>query len=133
MVFEQQNVGRSHLEVSKANKVNHALHDGSIQENNVVNGGPNAQIAPRSQACNIILHDKISEADYLSEENTGKNTTDVQKCGSSVSVPSSAQDGDGKGATKISNKESFRDTSEVVAAAERAERGGAGAAFRIVD
>ena len=81
MVFEQQNVGRSHLEVSKANKVNQALHDGSIQENNVVNGGPNAQIAPSSQPCNITLHDKISEADYLSEENTGKNRSDVQKCG----------------------------------------------------
>ncbi|PUZ68724.1 hypothetical protein GQ55_2G051700 [Panicum hallii var. hallii] len=111
MVCEQQNVDRSHLEVSSSNKLNQALHDGSIQESNVANGGPNAQIAPRSQPCNVTLHDKISEADYLSEENTGKNRTDVQKCGCSASVPSSAQDGDGKGATKILNRESFGDTS----------------------
>ena len=110
MVFEQQNVDRSHLEVSSANKINQALHDGSIQENNAVNGGPNARIAPSSQPCNIAFHDKISEADYLSE-NTGKNRSDVQKCGCSASVPSSAQDGDGKGATKIPNKETFGDTS----------------------
>ncbi|PAN09873.1 hypothetical protein PAHAL_2G055400 [Panicum hallii] len=111
MVCEQQNVDRSHLEISSSNKLNQALHDGSIQENNVANGGPNAQIAPRSQTCNVTLHDKISEADYLSEENTGKNRTDVLKCGCSASVPSSAQDGDGKGATKILNRESFGDTS----------------------
>ena len=75
VVFEQQNVDRSHLDVSSANKVNQALHDVSIKENNAVNGGPNAQIAPRSQACNINLHEKISEAGYLSKENTGENRT----------------------------------------------------------
>ncbi|TKW30849.1 hypothetical protein SEVIR_2G064800v4 [Setaria viridis] len=111
MVFEQQSVDKSHLEVSSINKVNQALHDGSIQENNAVNDETNAQTSPMSQACNITLHDKISEAKYLSEENTGKNRTDGQKCGYSASVPSSAQDGYGKSAAKILNKENFGDTS----------------------
>ncbi|OEL23893.1 hypothetical protein BAE44_0015088, partial [Dichanthelium oligosanthes] len=109
-VFEHQNVDKSHREVSGANKVNQDRHDGSVQEINVVSGGPNAQTAPMSQACNITLHDKISEASYLSE-NSGKNRTDIQKCGCDASVPSSAQDGDGKSASKISNKEIFGDTS----------------------
>ncbi|CAL5066736.1 unnamed protein product [Urochloa decumbens] len=111
MVFEQHNVDKSHLEVGGVDKVNQALHDGSIHENNVVNGGTDVQASPMSQACNITLHDKISEANYLSEENTGKNRTDVQKCCYSASIPSCAQDGDGKSTMKISNKENLGDTS----------------------
>ncbi|CAN6203228.1 unnamed protein product [Urochloa humidicola] len=110
-VFGQQNVDKSHLEVGGVDKVNQDLHDGSIQENNAVNGGTNVQTSPMSQVCNITLRDKISEANYLPEENTGKNRTDVQKCGYSASIPSSAQDGDGKSTMKISNKENFGDPS----------------------
>ncbi|CAN6222500.1 unnamed protein product [Urochloa humidicola] len=110
-VFGQQNVHKSHVEVSDVDKVNQDLHDGSIQENNAVNGGTNAQASPMSQACNIYFHDKISEANYLSEENTRKNRTDVQKCGYSASIPGFAQDGDGKSTMKVSNKENFGDTS----------------------
>ncbi|XP_062187167.1 uncharacterized protein LOC133890689 [Phragmites australis] len=110
-VFEEQNGGKSHLEVSGADKVNQALHDdGSILEKNTVHGGLNVQTAPMSQNCNIALHDKISEANYLSEQNTGKNRTDVQKGSCSTSVSNSAQDGGGKSATKTSNKENLRDT-----------------------
>nr|CAB3455886.1 unnamed protein product [Digitaria exilis] len=86
MVFEQQIFDKSHLEVSGASKVNQALHDGGIHESHAVNDGLNAQTDPMPQACNITLHDKISEASYLSEGNTRENTTDIQK---SASVPSS--------------------------------------------
>ncbi|CAN6180772.1 unnamed protein product [Urochloa humidicola] len=110
-VFGQQNVHKSHVEVSDVDEVNQDLHDCSIQENNAVNGGTNAQASPMSQACNIYFRDKISEANYLSEENTRKNRTDVQKCGYSASIPGFARDGDGKSTMKISNKENFGDTS----------------------
>ncbi|CAN6197107.1 unnamed protein product [Urochloa humidicola] len=109
-VFGQHIVDKSHVEVSGVDKVNQALHDGSIQENNAVNGGTNAQASPMSQACNIYLHDKISEANYLSGESTRKNRNDIQKCGYSASIPGSAQDGDGKSTMKISNKENLGDT-----------------------
>ncbi|KAF8732080.1 hypothetical protein HU200_016040 [Digitaria exilis] len=108
MVFEQQIFDKSHLEVSGASKVNQALHDGGIHESHAVNDGLNAQTDPMPQACNITLHDKISEASYLSEGNTRENTTDIQK---SASVPRSAQDGDGESVMKISNKENFGDAS----------------------
>ncbi|XP_062189809.1 uncharacterized protein LOC133892851 isoform X2 [Phragmites australis] len=111
MVFEEQNGDKSHLEVSGADKVNQALHDdASILEKDTVHVGLNVQTVPMSQNCNIALHGKISEANYLSEQNTGKNRTDVQKCNSSNSVPNSAQDGDGKIATKTSNKKNLGDT-----------------------
>jgi hypothetical protein len=110
-VSEQQNVDKSRLKVTSINKVHQALHDGRIQEINAVNDGMNAQTSPMSQACNITLHDKVSVAKSLSEENTGKNRTDGQKCACSASVPSSAQDGYGNSAAKILNKEKFGDTS----------------------
>ncbi|CAD6245110.1 unnamed protein product [Miscanthus lutarioriparius] len=41
--------------------------------------GLNEQAAPESHSCNLILHDKISEAHSLSDQNIGKNKVDIQK------------------------------------------------------
>ncbi|TVU33972.1 hypothetical protein EJB05_15791, partial [Eragrostis curvula] len=110
-LLEEQNGDKSDTENRGVDKVNQALHDdASISENKKFHVGLNVQAAPSSQNCNLILHDRISEANYSCEQNTGKRT-DVQKNGCSSSAPNSAQGVNGTSTTNTSDKANLGDTS----------------------
>ncbi|GJN10058.1 hypothetical protein PR202_ga28117 [Eleusine coracana subsp. coracana] len=111
-VLEKQNIDKSHIKFSGADKVNEALHYGaSIVEKNTVHGGLNVQAAPLPQNCNLVLHDKISEVNCSDEQNTRKSRTDAQKNSCSTSVPNVTQDGTGTNTTNTSNNTNLGDTS----------------------
>ena len=58
----------------------HTLYDdGTMLGKYKVSNGLNVQAAPESHSCNLTLHDKISEAHSLSDQNIGKNKVDIQK------------------------------------------------------
>ncbi|RLM78938.1 uncharacterized protein C2845_PM12G15370 [Panicum miliaceum] len=110
-MFEEQIGTKSQLEVSCADKNKHTLYDdGTMLEKNTVCGGLNVQTAPESRSCNVTLHDKISEANSLSEQNIETNTTEVQKRSCSISVPNSSHDGDRKRAKQYSKKKTVGKT-----------------------
>ncbi|KAL6880673.1 hypothetical protein ACP4OV_012238 [Aristida adscensionis] len=116
-ILEQQNADKSHPEISCADKVSRALHDdGIVLEKNTVHSGLNLQTDPVSQNCNISLSNKISEANDLSEQNTGKNKTDAQKHSCGTFVSNSTQVGNGKSATKTPNQSSHDSLSGAAAA-----------------
>ncbi|KAM0850351.1 hypothetical protein ACQ4PT_053144 [Festuca glaucescens] len=75
-------------------------------------GGLSAHSASGPRSCSVTLHNKISEGNYLSEQNNAKRTTDVQKLCCSIPVPIPPRDGDGDGrrAKQISNKETLANT-----------------------
>lgn len=101
-LLEQKNGDKSHLDVSCADTVNQDLYDnGNVLKKDTVCGG---QTVLESHCCNLALHNKTSEANYLSEKNTGKNMTDIQKPCCGRSVPNSARDGNEKRAKQASNK-----------------------------
>ncbi|KAG2658682.1 hypothetical protein PVAP13_1KG293600 [Panicum virgatum] len=110
-MFEEQIGTKSQLEVSCADKNKHTLYDdGTMLEKNTVCGGANVQNAPEPLSCNVTLHDKISEANSLSEQNIETNTTEVQERSCSISVPNSSHDGDRKRAKQDSKKQSVGKT-----------------------
>uniref|UniRef100_A0A0D9XS35 Myb-like domain-containing protein n=1 Tax=Leersia perrieri TaxID=77586 RepID=A0A0D9XS35_9ORYZ len=107
-MFEQENSDKAHLEVGCSDKVDEALCDGNIMKNNMVCGGPNVQTAPESHSSCMALHNKNSEANHLSEQNIGGNTTDIQR--DCCSIPASPQDVNGKQAKQASNKGTMGNT-----------------------
>ncbi|KAF8686738.1 hypothetical protein HU200_043576 [Digitaria exilis] len=110
-MFEEEIGDKSQLESSCANKNNHTLYDdATMLEKNKVCGGLNVQTASESRSCNVTLYDKISEANSLSEQIMGTNTSEVQKRTCSISVPNSAQDGDITRAKQDSNKATAGET-----------------------
>jgi hypothetical protein len=81
-----------------------------LGKNKVVCGGLNVQGAPESHIYNLTLHDKISEAHGLSDQNIGKSTNDIQKRSCNISVSISCQDGYKKIAKQDSNKQTIGKT-----------------------
>ncbi|XP_051206880.1 uncharacterized protein [Lolium perenne] len=84
-LYEQPNDGNCHLKVCCGDKVNQSI-------------------------CSVTLHNRISEGNYLSEQNNAKRTTDVQKLSCSIPAPIPPRDGDGRRAKQISNKETLANT-----------------------
>ena len=110
-MFEEHIGTKSQLEVSSADKNKHTLYDDvTMLEKNTVCGGPNVQNAPEPLSCNVTLHDKVSEANSLSEQNIETNTTEVQEHSCSISVANSSRDGDGKRAKQDSKKQTVGKT-----------------------
>ncbi|RLN09095.1 uncharacterized protein C2845_PM11G04940 [Panicum miliaceum] len=110
-MFEEQIGTKSQLEVSCADQNNHTVYDdGTMLVKNTVCGGLNVQTAPESRSCNVTLHDKISDAKSLSEQNIETNTAEVQKRSCSISVPNSSHDGDRKRAKQDSKKQTVGKT-----------------------
>ncbi|KAF0896616.1 hypothetical protein E2562_026317 [Oryza meyeriana var. granulata] len=108
-MFEQENSGKAHLEIGCSDKVNQALYDDdNIMKRNMVCGELNVQTAPVSHSCSMALHNRNSEANHLSEQNIGRNTTAVQK--DCCSIPTSPQDVDDTRAKQASNKRSMGNT-----------------------
>lgn len=108
-LFEEQNGDKSHVEFSGAEKVNEARYDDtSILEKTTGHGWLNVQAAPVSQNCNLAVHDKILEAGFSYEQNTGR--ADAQKNSCNTSIPNIAQDSTGTCTTNTSNKINLGDT-----------------------
>ncbi|KAG0535623.1 hypothetical protein BDA96_04G381500 [Sorghum bicolor] len=122
-IFEEQYCDKSQLKVSCADKNKHTLHDDAtmLGKNKVVCGGLNVQGAPESHSCKLTLHDKISEAHCLSDQNIGKSTDDIQKRSFNISVSISCQDGYKKTARQDSNKETIRKTVAVTSHAHSSD------------
>uniref|UniRef100_A0A0E0MCS2 Myb-like domain-containing protein n=1 Tax=Oryza punctata TaxID=4537 RepID=A0A0E0MCS2_ORYPU len=90
-MFEQENSDKAQLEVGCSNKVNQDIQDDvNIMKKNMICDGLNVQTAPESHSCSMALHNKNLEANHLSEQNIGTNTTAVQK--DCFSIPTSPQD-----------------------------------------
>uniref|UniRef100_A0A0E0MFG4 Myb-like domain-containing protein n=1 Tax=Oryza punctata TaxID=4537 RepID=A0A0E0MFG4_ORYPU len=107
--FEQENSDKAHLEVGCADKVNQALFDdGNIMKNNMFCGGLNKQTALESHGCSMALHNRNSEANHFSEQNIGRNRTEVQN--DCCSIPTSPNDVNDKRAKQASNKETTGNT-----------------------
>uniref|UniRef100_A0A0E0BJ36 Zinc finger PHD-type domain-containing protein n=1 Tax=Oryza glumipatula TaxID=40148 RepID=A0A0E0BJ36_9ORYZ len=107
--FEQENSDKAHLEVGCSDKVNQALYDdGNIIKNNMVFGGLNKQTALESHGCSMTLHNRNSEANHFSEQNIGRNRTEVQN--DCCSIPTSPNDVNDKRAKQASNKETMANT-----------------------
>ncbi|KAL6899107.1 hypothetical protein ACP4OV_005765 [Aristida adscensionis] len=110
-MFDHQNGSNPQLDVSGINQVNQALSDdGSILEENTIYGGLIAQTALESHRGNAALHPKVSEANCLSRQNIGENTTHVQNPSCSISVLNSPRDGDGTRINQHLNKQNFGTT-----------------------
>ncbi|XP_021315462.1 uncharacterized protein LOC8056090 isoform X2 [Sorghum bicolor] len=111
-IFEKQKCDKSQLQVSCADKSKHALHDDAtmLGKNKDVCGGLNVQGAPESHSRNLTLHDKISEAHCLSDQNIGKSTNDIQKRSCNISISISCQDRYRKTAKQDSNKQTIGKT-----------------------
>ncbi|KAM0885245.1 hypothetical protein ACQ4PT_030456 [Festuca glaucescens] len=111
-LYEQPNDGNCHLKVCCADKVNQSIcsDGGSLEKNIAASGGLSAHNASGPCSCSVTLHNRISEGNYLSEQNNAKRTTDVQKLSCSIPAPIPPRDGDGRRAKQISNKETLANT-----------------------
>ncbi|XP_047064636.1 uncharacterized protein LOC124672457 [Lolium rigidum] len=111
-LYEQPNDGNCHLKVCCADKVNQSIcrDGGSLEKNIAAIGGLSAHSASGPCSWSVTLHNRISEGNYLSEQNNAKRTTDVQKLSCSIPAPIPPRDGDGRSAKQISNKETLANT-----------------------